>query len=56
MKIIDPSTDTYLVVSIRGYNENYLDPATAEIKTGWHEVQLRFVKENGEWFLDSPSY
>lgn len=56
MKIIDPSTDTYLVVSIQGYNENYLDPATAEIKTGWHEVQLRFVKENGEWFLDSPSY
>jgi len=56
MKIIDPSTDTYIVISIQGYNENYLDPSTGEITTGWHEVQLRFVKEHGEWFLDSPSY
>ena len=56
IKIIDPSTDSYIVISIQGYNEKYLNPKTGEIESGWHEVQLRFVKENGNWYLDSPSY
>ena len=34
----------------------FADIESAEILTGWHTVKLSFVKQNGEWRLDAPTY
>jgi len=56
MKIVAPSTGEKLVVEIEGYNEKYYDPETLKEASGWHTVTLYFVLQDGEWFLDGPSY
>ncbi|MBQ9768760.1 MAG: hypothetical protein IJW27_01010 [Clostridia bacterium] len=56
MEIVVPSTGETLIVEIQGYNENYYDPDTGKLETGWHKVILQFVLQDGEWYLDGPSY
>ncbi|MBQ8409334.1 MAG: hypothetical protein IJY39_10790 [Clostridia bacterium] len=47
MRIIDPSTQDYINVSIESYTLS--DPTR-------RTVYLSFVYENGNWYLDSPTY
>ena len=47
MKIVEPSTTDYVNISIESYT--LADPTR-------REVSLSFVYENGNWFLDSPTY
>ena len=47
MTIIDPSSDTYVNISVESYS--LADPTR-------RTVYLSFVFENGNWFLDTPSY
>jgi hypothetical protein len=47
MNIIDPSSDTYVNISVESYS--LADPTR-------RTVYLSFVFENGNWFLDTPSY
>lgn len=56
MKIVEPSSGDTLIVEIQGYNKKYFDPESGEMKSGWHTVTLQFIIENGQWFLDGPSY
>ena len=49
------SRRAYVNVEIRAYGK-YADIESAEILTGWHTVKLSFVKQNGEWRLDAPTY
>ncbi len=48
MEIVSPSNESFVTVSIRSYS---LD-APNEYTT----FNLTFVKESGEWYLDSPTY
>lgn len=56
MKIVEPSSGDTLIVEIRGYNAKFYDPETGKLGSGWHTVSLQFVLEDGQWFLDGPSY
>ena len=47
MKIVEPSTGDYVNVLIESYSLG--DPTV-------REVSLSFVYENGNWYLDSPTY
>ena len=47
MKIVEPSTTDYVNISIESYT--LADPTK-------REVFLSFVYENGNWYLDSPTY
>lgn len=47
MKIVEPSTADYVNVSVESYSLG--DPTV-------REVFLSFVYENGNWYLDSPTY
>lgn len=47
MKIVEPSTGDYVNISIESYT--LADPTK-------REVSLSFVYENGNWYLDSPTY
>ena len=55
MKIVTPSSATLLLVEIQGYG-TYFDPDKGEKVTGWHSVLLQFALQDGEWYLDGPSY
>ena len=55
MKIVVPSTAEILIVEIQGYG-NYFDSETKKAVTGWHTVELQFALQDGEWYLDAPSY
>lgn len=47
MKIVDPSNSTYVNVTVESYS----------VEDGVYDtVSLSFVYENGEWYLDSPTY
>ena len=47
MRIVSPSRGNYLIVEINSYAENKPDE--------WVTVDLSFVFENGNWYLDGPS-
>lgn len=47
MKIVSPSRGDYLIVEISSYAENKPDE--------WVTIDLSFVFENGNWYLDGPS-
>jgi hypothetical protein len=47
MKIVEPSVADYVNVSVESYSLS--DPTV-------REVFLSFVYENGNWYLDSPTY
>ncbi len=55
MKIIKPSQADLVNIEITA-NGRYIDFDSLEIKHGEHTVTLRFVLENGEWRLDTPTY
>lgn len=46
MKIVSPSQGKYLKVEIDSYTEKYPQ---------WTTIDLSFVYENGNWYLDGPS-
>ena len=47
MRIVSPSRGDYLIVEIDSYAENKPDE--------WMTIDLSFVFENGNWYLDGPS-
>ncbi len=47
MRIVSPSRGDYLIVEIDSYAENKPDE--------WVTIDLSFVFENGNWYLDGPS-
>lgn len=55
MIITKNSRKTFVSVEIRSYG-TYVDMEAGEVKTGWSTVTLSFVKQNGEWRLDTPTY
>ena len=55
MVIAKRSRSNYVNVEIKAYGR-YADLENGTITTGWHTVSLSFVRENGEWRLDSPTY
>ena len=55
MKIVKPSTAESVNVEITAYGR-YIDYEKVEVVTGEHTVTLRFVLEDGEWRLDTPTY
>lgn len=55
MTIAKNSRKNFVNVEIRSYG-TYVDLDAGEVKTGWSTVTLAFVKQNGEWRLDTPTY
>ena len=55
MTITKNSRKNFVSVEINSYG-TYVDMDAGEIKTGWSTVTLSFVKQNGEWRLDTPTY
>ena len=55
MVIARNSRKNYVNVEISSYGV-YVDVEAGEVKTGWSTVRLSFVKQNGEWRLDTPTY
>ena len=47
MRIVSPSRGDYLIVEINSYAENKPDE--------WVTIDIPFVFENGNWYLDGPS-
>ena len=46
MKIVTPSRGDYIIVEINSYTESYPE---------WTTIDLTFVYENNNWYLDGPS-
>ena len=55
MTIAKNSRKNFVNVEIRSYG-TYVDLDAGEVKVGWSTVTLAFVKQNGEWRLDTPTY
>lgn len=55
MKIVKPSRRDFINVEIEAFGR-FIDYDTLTVTTGKHTVTLKFVKENGEWRLDTPTY
>ena len=55
MVILRNSRRKFVAIEINSYG-TYVDFETNTVKTGWSTVRLAFVKENGTWKLDSPTY
>lgn len=55
MLIARNSRKSYVNVEISSYG-TYVDFDAQEAKVGWSTVRLSFVKQNGEWRLDTPTY
>ncbi len=55
MTILKNSRKRFVTVEISAYG-TYADPESGEVKEGWSTVRLSFVKENGRWRLDTPTY
>ena len=55
MVIAKNSRASFVNVEIRSYGP-YADLEAGEIKLGWSITRLAFVKQDGEWRLDSPTY
>ena len=47
MRIVSPSRGDYIIVEIDSYAENKPDE--------WVTIDLAFVYENDNWYLDGPS-
>lgn len=48
MKIVKPSDDDYVTVELEAYDVGMSHKRRT--------LEITFVKENGEWYLDSPTY
>ena len=46
---------TLIGVIIKAYG-TYADVERGEVVEGWHTVTLSFVRQGGEWRLDTPTY
>lgn len=55
MVIAKNSRSSFVNVEIRSYGP-YADIEAKETRIGWSTVKLSFVKQDGEWRLDSPTY
>ena len=55
MVMLRNSRRNFVTVEINSYG-TYVDFETNTVKTGWSTVRLAFVKENGTWKLDTPTY
>ena len=55
IKILRNSRRKFVTIEIDSYG-TYVDRETNTVKTGWTTIRLSFVKENGTWKLDSPTY
>ena len=55
MKILKNSRKNFVAIEISSYGD-YVDLESETVKTGWSTVRLSFIKENGKWKLDSPTY
>ncbi|MBO5701819.1 MAG: hypothetical protein J6S71_05225 [Clostridia bacterium] len=55
MKIVKPSRANLINVEITAYGR-YIDYENFAVINGEHTVTLTFVKEGGEWRLDTPTY
>lgn len=55
MTVTKNSRKNFVSVEIRSYG-TYVDLDAGEVKVGWSTVTLSFVKQNGEWRLDTPTY
>ncbi len=55
MTVLKNSRKRFITVELSAYG-TYADPESGEVKEGWSKVRLSFVKENGEWRLDTPTY
>ena len=53
--ILRNSRKNFVTIEINSYG-TYVDFETQSVKTGWSTVRLAFVKENGTWKLDTPTY
>ena len=55
MTIMKSSRKNFVTIEISAYG-TYADLEEDAVKVGWSTVRLSFVKQNGEWRLDSPTY
>ena len=55
MTIMKNSRKNFVNVEISSYG-TYADLDEGKVKVGWSTVRISFVKQNGEWRLDSPTY
>ncbi len=55
MVIAKNSRSSFVNVEIRSYGP-YVDFEAGTSRIGWSTTRLAFVKQDGEWRLDSPSY
>ena len=55
MVITKNSRSSFVNIEIRSYGP-YADIEAGVTKTGWSTTRLAFVKQDGEWRLDSPTY
>ena len=55
MTIARGSRPSYVTVEIRSYG-TYVDLDAGKVRVGWSTTKISFVKQNGEWRLDSPTY
>ena len=55
MTIAKNSRASFVNVEIRSFGP-YADVEAEETKIGWSTTRLAFIKQDGEWRLDSPTY
>ncbi len=55
MKLLRNSRKNFVTIEIQSYGP-YANLETGKVETGWSTVRLSFVRQNGEWRLDSPTY
>lgn len=55
MKIVGSGKHGSVTVEMEA-DGKYIDYETLEVKTGRVKKQLKFVRESGEWRLDTPTY
>lgn len=55
MRVLGTSKKNRVVIEIEAEGR-YLDYDTLEVKTGKKKKQLTFVRQDGEWRLDTPTY
>lgn len=55
IRIASKSRRQFVNVEIEAYGK-YADIENDRVVTGWHTVRLSFVKQGGQWRLDTPTY
>lgn len=55
MVILRNSRKNFVTIEIESYG-TYVDMESGTVKEGWSTISLSFVKENGTWKLDTPTY